>query len=99
MSLVNGTTYPNYYKPVNLVHSLSADEAGSGEVILPVFNSEVFSGQAVGVYAEVTSSTGVPRVLTKKLYVTADGTIDITGTSFATGDLVTALAFKYFTEV
>lgn len=95
MSIATGQTVTSYFRPLNVVHSVTAAEAGSGEVILSLFNDSVPTAE-VGTHVNVISISGVPRTLTKKLYSTATGTVDITGTSFATGDIVTALAFKYF---
>jgi len=95
MSIATGQTVTSYFRPLNVVHSLSAAEAGSGEVVLQLFSDSTPTAE-VGTHVNVTSISGVPRVLTKKLYSTSTGTIDITGTSFATGDVVNVLAFKYF---
>ena len=90
MAFNNGDTILSYYKAKNIVHKLSTAEASASEVII----SGVFESDKIGAAdANVFSSAGAPRTLTKVTVIS--GVLDVTGSSFAAGDMLVASAFKY----
>ena len=92
-SFDNGETINSFYPIQKVLYKLTTDEANSGIVNVSVFSNTTAD---VGFVATVASALGSPRTLTKVLNVTASGVVSIEGSSFAAGDLVTLLGFKYF---
>ena len=90
MAFTNGSSITSFYRPKHVVHLLSTAEASSGEVI---FTDYFNATDTASVLASVVSSAGAPRTLTK--VTTVSGVVDIAGSSFTAGDLVTVTGFKY----
>lgn len=86
----------SWYRPQNTMYALNSGEASSGEVFINLFATDQLPTPDVGIHAAVRSIGGVPRTLTKINYIAASGIVDITGSSFAYGDLVTIYSFKYW---
>jgi hypothetical protein len=95
MALAAGDSATSFFPEKKMVHLLSAGEVGSGEVLL-TFSNDVLPTTDTAIQANVYSISGVPRTLTKVLYSKTTGILDVTGSSFATGDTLVVMGFKYY---
>lgn len=90
MAFNNGDTIKSYYNAKSSIHKLSTAEASAGKVII----SGVLPSDNYGVAdVDVRSSVGAPRTLTKVTVIS--GVLDVTGTGFTAGDVMSASVVKY----